>query len=495
LNLYSKLISSLLLLLVYSQAFAINLMAVYTSACKREMGAIIDIKDYKVSFLTTAGKVISLRPHQIIYLAYYPIDRFPITGTVRVKGVPPTKIETLSHGEVATLLEGWPIGFTKDKISFLTINGNENVIDRRNIHSLELMTKQTSFNFYKTKGQSKLVFHHPYAFRDCALPKVSRPTEVYPQQVLSNPIMIKRELDVLQRGYQRVRDYDHEQQFYAVPEVYKNLTTLGIWQNFGSRYGSSSGRFNNVAPVLMNSYSSDVFDYQHVFITGSHPLFYSGHGEAQTQAYYAFKASYFHMHMMIDPSLFLVGKKYDWSLRDMSSPDDKLVDTSTIELGFDFGPIALDMFMTDIYDVGVRVGDEFQSATINVPHFGLTYRNYLFSLDGSLGESTPEADNQQGRDNFSTLSIARLNLRQQFDRFKYILSFIHRRVKFDYFNLQYESRSNTLIGYGFYRWTTRYWVGAYLGAESQSNQFGSTDLSLSGTDLFFKGGIYGSISF
>ena len=77
LNLFFK---SLPLLLVFLAlpSLAINVKSIYVSACKREVGVIVDVDDHNLKILSVDGDVKKIPRHNVIFLADYPMDKFPV---------------------------------------------------------------------------------------------------------------------------------------------------------------------------------------------------------------------------------------------------------------------------------------------------------------------------------------------------------------------------------------------------------------------------------
>ena len=94
------------------------------------------------------------------------------------------------------LVEGWPVDYSDSKISFLLRDGNELVM------------------------------------------------------FLNDPIVIKRELVRLKEGHEQILEYEQNQKFYPVPQVFENRTSLGLWFS------------------LIDELSKGPFGYQHIFLTG-----------------------------------------------------------------------------------------------------------------------------------------------------------------------------------------------------------------------------------
>lgn len=483
-------------------SFAVNVKAIYTSACQRDIGLIVGVNQKTVSFLTIEGKLKKIRPHEIIYLSYYPMDRFPLAQPAQLMGAKQVQVKTQSKNKIVPLVDGWPIDFTSDKIAFLSVKGRETVINRRNIHEVKV---------FRTPGPVKVptralprdyAFIHPYVFRDCPLERGrhgKRRTEVYPQQVLSQPVVIKRELDRLRAGYKKIDRYNREQDFYPVPEVYKNRTSLGLWEALGSRYGSSKKRTSNLAPVLTDSYSSDVFDYQHLFVTGSAPMPFGIHEEPQVHGYYGFKASYFHFAAMVDPNMILVGENYKWQPGDFDKEDDKVNDMSMIEMGFDFGPLSIQFYLMHVLQVGISAEDQLYTDVVGLPRFGLSWQNHLFKLEANYGQRETEGDDRisptDSRYERVSLSVARVNFSTFFLRHMNLMySLIYRTTDLEG-KFQYGSTSLTNALYADYIYRLRYNFGGYAAVERHENEFGVTSLKDGHESVYIKGGAYVSLSF
>lgn len=454
------------------EAFGLNIHALYTSACQREVGVILKVDEKFVYLLNLQGEVKSIRPYEIIYLAYYPAEYFPAQGPARFADVEQLIITTLIDNEPVELARGWPLGYTTDEISLLNETGQEQIIQRRNIYSLSFQTKQSATEF-QLKGRAvDFEFEHPFAFRSCPLGAGRKDKQIFPQQTLNQPIAIKRELDELKASYLRLQRYANEQRFYAIPEIYKNQTSLGVWTSFGSRYGSSSSRSNNLTPVLTDAYSSDIFDYQHIFVTGSAPMSFASHEEAQTQAYYSFKASYFHFAFMMDPNLILVGSQYQWREADFTEPDVRLNDANFMEMGVDFGSLSLQLHLGNTLQLGAYDSTSFMQSTVNVTRFGLAYQKPSWKIDGFWG-SGEAAETRVANDRLA-VGLSRVNFYcNPQARVNWQISYIRRSIaKTGAFTI--DSTSNTLAGYVGYRFWKRYEGKGFAAVESLKQNINGT---------------------
>lgn len=480
------------------QVHAINLHAIYTASCQREVGIILDVSPNRVFLLNLNGDIASLERYEIIYFATYPLDVVPMPTVNNPGSIPLVEIKTWQKNQLQTLVRGWPVDFSKDKISFLSLRGSEIVIDRSSIWRVEFDHENTPLQF-TARPQNSYEFIHPYAFASCENTESksgTRRVKVSPQQLLSDPVSIKRELDRLVVGHEEVRNYETRQQFYAVPEVYSNDTTLGLWLASNSRYGSSSNRKNNFTPFLENQTSAGPFGFQSTFRTGSGPLYSTIHEENQTQVYYRLKADYFHFSAMFDPSLLLVGRRYSWNKDDLELYDVRAVESAAIEFGFDYQRWALELHIAGAENFGARAGDDFRRGSMNLPRFGLRYQRPTWMAHVFGGSNSA---------NFGKLSMMRANLEYTPGRFqRYVFSVIKRDLIFDSLEdtqpgnklFRVEGDSVTAAAYGYFRFKSRYWFGLSFALES--NEFSSQDtagVKRNEKHLFPKGAAYLSLSF
>ncbi|MCB0367478.1 MAG: hypothetical protein H6624_02890 [Bdellovibrionaceae bacterium] len=488
----------LLGLLVGPDAFAINLNSIYTAACQRDVGLIMQVGEQNIQFLSLeGGKVKTVPKHEIIYLAYYPMDVLPMVGVRNPEDLDYYQVQTSNNGSVRELVRGWPIGFTKDKIAFLNPDGQESVVSRRSLFSLKETQLKGSRSFNQKRSYNKYQFVHPYQFRDCPSDQFNQgSTKIFPQQVLSHPVMIKRELDEFQSEAQRLKRYNREQKFYPVPEVFGNVTSLGLWHTFGYRHGGSSKRVSNFTPVLTDSYSSDIFDYQHTFVAGSAPIMTSLHEEPQVHSLYSFKASYFHFSAMADPNLILVGRNYEWQDGDFEGADDRWNSVSQIEMGFDFGHWAIQLYLADVYQVGMHNGIELENEAYGLNRFGLSYRTHKFAVEASLGVGKEEDEEGSGVIYTTKLSGHRVNV-TLFDLWKadWTYSLILRRLDFESSRFLYSSEASTHAIYVSYPWSRRYRLGGFLSVENHSNDYSQTGTSDSDSATYVKAGASFSLNF
>lgn len=503
LNLFFRLCTSALIalcILCCGRAGAVNIHALYTAACQREIGIILDVSNRQVKILNLDGHIATVERYGVIYFATYPLDVIPVGEVRNPNEVPLVEVKTWEDGGLATLVRGWPVDFSQDKISFLDLRGSEVVIDRTSIWKVNFDLEPGAVKFIKPPAQ-KYDFIHPYAFNSCPDSAAGRGVvKVYPQEVLSDSITIKREFDRLAAGHEQVRRYESAQQFYAIPEVYGNETSLGMWLEAGDRYGASQNRKNNFTPLLTNQFSSGPFGFQSEFRSGSGPLEHSFHEESQTQAYYRLKADYFHFTGMVDPNLLLVGSKYNWSKADLDLHDIRANESASLEFGFDYGHFAVEFGLGGAVNAGARVADLFHQETISISSVGLRYQNHSWLFD-VFGGST----SQRGFD----LGFTRANMQWSDHNRRFMLSLIQRSIAFSGIDTDAwgatgnmtastfatKANSYTAAAWGYWRFKTRYWFGLMAGLESTALQFGSPDLSSSENHLYPKGGGMISLTF
>lgn len=500
-NSYSKLLQRILFafgILLGSNALGIDISSFYVAACQRYTGVVLNVTGQTIQVLTLDGSVQSVPRYEIIYMATYPLDIVPIEKIQDPQKIPYIVLKTRQDDRLVDLVKGWPVDFTEDRISFLNLTGQGFVVDRDNIWGLEVQQADSSLNFSNNIHDAYL-FTHPYPFANCRNTPVGRPgahvVKIDPQQLLGDPITIKRELDRLMHGHDQMQIYMKRQQFYPIPQLYTNDSSLGLWTSAGSRYGASSSRSNNFTPILRDERSLGAFSFQQVFLTGSAPLPQSIHEEPQAQIFYRFKADYFHLSTMIDPDLILVGQRYQWTTHDFAGTDDREVEMGQLEFGFDYGHFAVNFYGVGEVDSGAKYQDRFQSDTIPLPRVGLSYRAYAFMTDLQYG--TGSGTNSQ------SLSFLRWNIWRLFSKqFDGQFSFIERNFKYQpsagvnsSVNFQYGSTSLTAALYGTYRFSRSYSAQAFVSYEKHDAHFGITDTSQSGTNYYIKGGLNGTLTF
>jgi hypothetical protein len=288
-------------------AFALNVLGVYRAACDRVMGVVVRVERRDVHVLSLSGELVTVPRHEIVSLAYYPVPSLPVTGITLGPAFPVFRVKALQGKEIVDLVDGWPIDYSEEKISFLQRDGKDLVINRDSIWSLEILPSAAQ----QAHGQIGGRQHRLRAsaglgiLRGCRRPAETA-ARYFPQQFLNDEVVIKRELDRLQEGYEKVEKYSHDQLFYAVPEVYRNETSLGLWLSL--RFAPWCERpAQQPDPAPHRRAVLGPFGYQHVIMTGSAPNRLLIHEEPQTQIYYAFKAAYFHASVFFDPNLVLVG--------------------------------------------------------------------------------------------------------------------------------------------------------------------------------------------
>ncbi|HEY6725505.1 MAG TPA: hypothetical protein VI197_15825 [Polyangiaceae bacterium] len=365
------------------QAHALNVHAVYRTACNRELGIIIDVQKREVTLLGLDGNVRRIPRYEVASIAYYPVSGIAINPEHVHQSRPALEVRTLQNGELVPLLIGWPVDFNQERIAFVNLDGQEVVVHRDRIWSLEYLEHLPRRG--RAPKSAALDFVHPHAVGFCNQAG-SGPNlrAIFPQQFINDQVVIKRELDRLMEGHDEVREYERDQIFYPMPEIYRNETALGLWTSHGRKHGATASRPNNFTPVLYDELSLGPFGYQHRLITGAAPMPFSVHTEVQTQIYYRFKAAYFHASAMFDPNLLLVGSEYEWQIDDLAAdrPDLRVVEALMVELGFDWGPVALQISPGALGMIAARNGGAFATEERALFRFGprITLRDWEAEL-------------------------------------------------------------------------------------------------------------------
>ncbi len=381
-----------LLLLGARPAFALNVLGVYRAACDRVMGVVIRVERRDVYLLDLTGHMVTIPRHEIVSLAYYPVPSLPISHVALGPSFPMFQVKALLGKQIVDLVEGWPVDYSEEKISFLGRDGRDLVISRDSIWSITLVDSGDPAAT-AIRSADVLDYAHPQASGFCAGESPEGRRQVFPQQFLNDEVVIKRELDRLQEGYEKVEKYSHDQLFYPMPEVYRNQTSLGLWLSLGSRHGATDRR-NNLTPLLTDELSFGPFGYQHIIMTGSAPNRLLLHEEPQTQIFYAFKAAYFHASVFFDPNLVLVGSKYNWRYTDFADHQatDRWVESFLIELGFDVGNFSLQIVPVSVANVGMGGKLGYRSNEENLWRIGPRFVHRLFQADFTVGTNPSDYD-------------------------------------------------------------------------------------------------------
>ena len=322
-------------------------------------------------------------------------------------------IRTIHADEEVELVTGWMIDHSEDRFSFLSLSGEEKVVDADDIWDLEAgsvclgecrpksTTNQEQESSKKTASDIHYELVHAYPFMECpnkahkdkqqqkSLPKI------FPQYLLSDRLLIKNELDRLQEGYDRLNQYGENKKFYPVPKLYSNDTALGFWINAGSRYGASKNRNNSFIPFIRSELNEGPFEFQRVFLTGVAPMKNGINEEPQFQAAYSMKSSYVHFDIIVDVSRFNIGQeKYKWAFDEMETQDDRENEIFSVSGGFDYGSWAVDMTILQNVYYAVRHGEWFHREDFEkTGRYGVFYRDRITKVEfyqGGGSDRKPE---------------------------------------------------------------------------------------------------------
>jgi len=502
--------------------YAIDISSVYTSACQRENGVIVNVDDSKIQLLTLSGTIKEINRFNIIYISYYPVGHLPISKVLNAGTSELVTIKSVYNNEVVELVRGWMIDHSEEQISFLTLDGTEAVIDIREIWDIDFLPVVGDIEFPTAKAKNYQLVH-PYPFMHCNQNdrSIDDPFLIYPQHLLEDPILIKNELDRLMEGYDRLRDYENDRKFYAVPEVYGNDAILGVWGNYGSRYGASRNRNNNFIPEIRAENSDGPFGFQTVLVTGNSLMPYGLHEESQMHLYYGLKADYVHFAIMLDFNRYVIGEtKYQWHKEDLLENDDRQNDTLNITGGFDYGAFAFDLSIWNRIQYGVRFGDYFHEDDMNLNKTGLSFQNRLLKMEIYYGFGTDEKPEELTLPddaepwvqayieayNAELAKIPEFSAEFKLLRFNVVFSWLdpfRPRYSLIYRSIElvvepnidgegafkYQGRSLTNVVYGEYDLDDDIKLSGYLSIELHENDFGLTNLDDSASQTYPKIGM------
>lgn len=518
----------LLICLAVPELYAINIAAVYSSACERDIGLIIDADDARIQLLTLDGEIRKIERFNIIYMTYYPVGDMPVPEVRMVDDVDIITIRTIFDNEVVDFVTGWMIDTAEDQVSFLTTSGTETVMDYDEIWDIDVTPLQESIRF-DSADRGNYRFIHPYPFQYCN--RQDKTTDeryrIYPQYLLADPILIKKELDRLQEGYERLKGFHNDKVFYAKPQVYGNDASLGLWAVYGSRYGGTKQRNNNFIPEIVSEYSSGPFGFQHILVTGNALMPTGVHEEPQMHFFYGLKSDYVHFNVMVDFNRYVIGEsKYQWHSDDLDTNDHRDNDTLNVSGGFDYGPFAIDFSIWNRIQYGVRYGDNFHESSINLNKGGLTFENRAFKAsvyfgygDDKKDDSIPIPDGAseweiayiesynaylEGLPDFTTDYVfGRLNLTfYTFGLFNPRYSLIFREIDFRRETdsngdgaFRYRGTSLTNALYMTYPFDDEIRFSGFLSVELLENSFGESSLDDSSSRIFPKAGFNAALIF
>jgi hypothetical protein len=483
----------LIFCLFVSKAFAVQVEALYTSLCQRHVGITLYVDKRFSYFLNTDGQLKKIPRYQILSIASYPLDHFPLLKDVNIpEQMPQVRLWTLKKGELIQLGQGFVLGYNQSGFQLLTLQGHEVYISSDSIWRIEILRTANTLNAAKS-SQKNYNFSHPQ--RGQCLDSKDSGVVVYPSDLISDPVSIKRRFDSQIAAFKKVQDYDEAQSFYAVPQIYKNFTSIGYWLPVGSRYGSSTGRIAGIAPLIRNEYSQGPFSFQHLSLTGAGPIPESIHEESQTMLYYGFKSSYVHFAGFIDPSLILAGANYQWQEDDLNGLDERAVESSYISLGFDRGPFSITFFLNShIFGAFTQDGN-FTKYTADLFRLGLGWRTSKLSLNFNTSVSGDmEIKNSSSEDWDGTFKFMKLSATYDLNEFwKTEAFFFSRQVSAEDSNSVSEfSGDSKTLGVGVYNFLTRRWmIGARLSAENVDNKSSNQNEK----SKFLKSGLHASMNF
>lgn len=507
---------------------AIQISAVYFSGCSREVGVFLDVNKSKVRLLNLNGEIKVIPRYNISYIAQYPVGKLPIQSVNSNPDIQLIDIKTLYRNEPVDLVKGWMIDHGDDQISFLTIEGNDTVIDINDIWDFRMFSPNEKIVFSRDRKVPEYRFIHPYPFAHCQKSdeKSRGEFKIYPQHLLEEPVLIKAELDRLQEGFDRVESYDTDKKFYPEPHVYDNSVTLSLWGSLGLRHAVSKNRNSSFIPSVVSQLSEGPYGFQRVWVTGSAPMPYSVHEEPQIQAYYRMKSDFVHLSVNYDVSRFLVGEDaYHWTKDDLRNEDTRWNEKFHVTGGFDYGHYSVEFAYTDI-EYAVRGGDDFFTDSFFLNKFGffLNYKDIGIDIYYGFGSDSKEdldldkdsssdeekaykdklqRDHDQKSDFNGEFKFYRVNINfKSLENIQPVYSMIYRTTDFerqaDYLGngeFKYKSQSLTNSLYLSYPLGYDLSMTGFVAAEMLRSQYGKTAEDHKVSAIYVKGGASLALTF
>ncbi len=481
------------------EARALDVASLYTASCTADTGVIIGVDTQSITLVTIDGHIKILPRYEVIYVATYSLNSLPVDNLSFENAPEHLVIQTRQDEEFRELVSGWPVDFTENRIGFLTLTGGGVVIDRSNIWKIESThlhesNVKTPLN---KRAKEKIELIAPYPFSHCP-PTVLNHQEqgkiqVTPQRLLGDALAIKEEFDRLMKGHEQIEFYKHRQVFYAVPFVYGHQSSLGLWTTAGSRHAQSQSRNNNFTPLLIDERGRGPFSFQQRSVTGVGPLTQGLHEEMQSQFSYAFQSSYVHFSAMLDPNLFLVGSRYEWTKADFSAAsEDRISQTAQASLGVGYGAFALNFFLVNTGDVGISAPGFFDHAAVSVPSLGLSLEWPDLSTEILFGAGTKDSID---------VSVLRANVKwRKAGKRQFLISYLNRHIQDTpseniIGSFAFDGVTQTLAGYLNQRFGKRFDTGLFAAIESSKTSYGATQTSQFSSAIYPKAGFYGAIVF
>ena len=498
---YSKV---LLVALISVRAMAIDVLGIYSTVCDRSVGILLDVDAANIYFLNLDGNITQVPRYEIASMAVYPTDAVPIR-TIRHdldRDIGYVAVKTKHENEIVPLVDGWPIQFYQDKISFLNKEGQEVVIDRESIWEIDI-TDTPKTQTIRSQNTARYQFIHPYSQYDCKKEfhgnRRGRTVSVFPEEYISSPVSIKRRLDTIMEHHATLRDYDRQQKFYAVPQVYRNQTSLGYWFSVGSRHGASKNRSNNFTPDSQQRVLVRPLRLPTHLPLGQRPPRGTRPRGTPDPVLLPPQGGLLQLLHVFRPSFMLLGgDKYQWQLDDLKDDGDRVAEFFAMSFGLDFGHFSI-FTQGSNAEHGFRSGDVFANTGGAIRKIGFRYQNHWTSMELITG--TGETSEYLALENSSLMRYnLKLNL---WGNMSYDYSFINRTFtgyqqdisELDLYTdieeaskVIYEGKSYTNAVYGSYRWKYKYIFRAMLAHEILKVEGGEGS-------SFFKAGVSANLIF
>lgn len=165
-------------------------------------------------------------------------------------------------------------------------------------------------------------------------------------------------------------------------------------------------------------------------------------------------------------------------------------------MGFDFGHWAIQLYLADVYQVGMHNGIELENEAYSLNRFGLSYRTHQFGVEASFGVGKEEDEEGSGVFYTTNLSGHRINLTlYRLWKADWTYSLILRQLDFESSRFVYQSEAQTHALYVSYPWSRRYRVGGFFAVESHTNDFSQSGVSNSDSATYVKAGANFSLNF
>ena len=261
----------IILLVFTSKLYALEIQAIESTPCNIDTGIIIDAHEEAIELLKLDGTSVSISSQDITKMVSFATNENPF----REVHIPRQSYlkKYILHDDDNSII-GWAYKFVQDMIFLYDISGNQHVISKNDIASIEDFTRLNN-SAITTPTHTPIRIDLKNFFDHCQLAEVDTTNSLKAHSVLADELKISTYLEDFILGYQAIAGLEQRIQFYAKPYLYPKEFRMALgnpgfyfqWSTGKQYHAQTLNRIGQVVSAITPELFNDKFSYESTFKT------------------------------------------------------------------------------------------------------------------------------------------------------------------------------------------------------------------------------------